>query len=148
MSILRITLKQPAKIAAQSNGPDLKVTIGADANASPITIGFARNQDDPRRASLTTLVPGADEVLALTDPVTGDVLTVVPGNAGRAVPAERDLCRIRGAAHRQRRGAHALCRRSVGDGRQCAASPSPGRADCRSRRLRCRARKRPRHWPR
>jgi tetratricopeptide (TPR) repeat protein len=90
MSILRVTLKQPAKIAAQSNGPDLKVTISADANASPITISFARNQDDPRRSSLTTLVPGADEVLALTDPIIGDVLTVVPGNAGRAVPAERD----------------------------------------------------------
>src|SRR5665213_3521535 len=90
MSILRVALKQPAKIAAQSNGPDLKVTISADANASPITISFARNQDDPRRSSLTTLVPGADEVLALTDPIIGDVLTVVPGNAGRAVPAERD----------------------------------------------------------
>ncbi|HEX4370449.1 MAG TPA: hypothetical protein VH019_03800 [Rhizomicrobium sp.] len=90
MSILRVALKQPAKIVAQSNGPDLKVTINADASASPITISFARNQDDPRRSSLTTLVPGADEVLALTDPITGDVLTVVPGNAGRAVPAERD----------------------------------------------------------
>ncbi|HUO01172.1 MAG TPA: hypothetical protein VMU31_00220 [Rhizomicrobium sp.] len=90
MSILRVALKQPAKIAAQSNGPDLKVTISADANASPITISFARNQDDPKRSSLTTLEPGADEVLALTDPVTGDILTVVPGNAGRAVPAERD----------------------------------------------------------
>ncbi|HEV7960148.1 MAG TPA: hypothetical protein VGP01_03905, partial [Rhizomicrobium sp.] len=90
MSILRVTLKQPAKIVAQSNGPDLKVTISADANASPITISFARNQDDPRRSSLTTLVPGADEVLELTDPIIGDALTVVPGNAGRAVPAERD----------------------------------------------------------
>jgi tetratricopeptide (TPR) repeat protein len=90
MSILRVTLKQPAKIAARSNGPDLQVTISADANASPITISFARNQDDPRRSSLTTLVPGADEVLALTDPIAGDVLTVVPGNAGRAVPTERD----------------------------------------------------------
>ena len=90
MSILRVTLKRPAKIAAQSNGPDLKVTISPDADASPITISFARNQDDPKRASLTTLVPGADEVLALTDPVTGDILTVVPGNAGRAVPTERD----------------------------------------------------------
>ena len=90
MSILRVTLKQPAKIAAQSNGPDLKVTISPDANTSPITISFARNQDDPKRSSLTTLVPGGDEVLALSDPATGDVLTVVPGNAGRAVPAERD----------------------------------------------------------
>ncbi|HWF65462.1 MAG TPA: hypothetical protein VN685_12685 [Rhizomicrobium sp.] len=90
MSILRVTLKQPAKIAAQSNGPDLKVTISPDANTSPITISFARNQDDPLRSSLTTLVPGGDEVLALTDPVTGDILTVIPGNAGRAVPAERD----------------------------------------------------------
>lgn len=90
MSILRVALKQPARIAAQSNGPDLNVTISANANASPITISFARNQDDPKRSSLTTLVPGADEVLALTDPITGDVLTVIPGNSGRAVPLERD----------------------------------------------------------
>ncbi|HEV7959449.1 MAG TPA: hypothetical protein VGP01_00345, partial [Rhizomicrobium sp.] len=90
MSLLRINLKQPAKIISQSNGPDLKVTISAEANASPITISFARNQDDPRRASLTTLAPGADEILSLTDPVTGDVLTVIPANSGRAVPAERD----------------------------------------------------------
>jgi tetratricopeptide (TPR) repeat protein len=90
MSILRVNLKSPAKIVAQSNGPDLKVIISADANGSPITISFARNQDDPKRSSLTTLVPGGDEVLALTDPITGDVLTVVPANAGRAVPAERD----------------------------------------------------------
>ena len=67
MSILRITLKAPAKIAARSHGPALQVEI-APTPRPPITISFARNQDDPRRASLTTLLPAADEVLALTDP--------------------------------------------------------------------------------
>src|SRR5262249_28495624 len=53
-------------------------------------ISFARNQDDPKRASLTTLLPGSDRLLSLIDPVTGDALSVVPGNSGRATPAERD----------------------------------------------------------
>ena len=85
VSILRITLKQPAQIAARGDGADLKVVIAADVGAPPIAIGFARNQDDPRRASFTTLLPGADKVFALTDPATGDILTVVPAAAGRAM---------------------------------------------------------------
>ena len=35
----------------------------------PSSIGFARNQDDPRRASLSTLLPGADHVFTIPDPV-------------------------------------------------------------------------------
>ncbi len=89
ISVLRITLKQPTQIAAQGIGGDLKVIIAPDANTSPIAIGFARNQDDPKRASFTTLLPGADKIFALTDPVTGDVLTVLPATAGRAMLAPR-----------------------------------------------------------
>jgi hypothetical protein len=89
LSVLRITLKQPEQIAAQGIGGDLKVVIAPDAAASPIAIGFARNQDDPNRASFTTLLPGADKVFALTDPVTGDVLTVLPATAGRAMLSPR-----------------------------------------------------------
>ncbi len=85
ISVLRITLKEPTQIAAQGIAGDLKVIIAPDANTSPIAIGFARNQDDPKRASFTTLLPGADKVFQLTDPVTGDILTVLPATAGRAM---------------------------------------------------------------
>jgi len=90
ISVLRIGLKKNVTIAAENAGPDLKVTIGANAATPPSAIAFARNQDDPKRASLTTLLPGASRMLPLTDPVTGDNLIVVAGNTGRAVPAQRD----------------------------------------------------------
>jgi hypothetical protein len=90
ISVLRIGLKQPAQIVTEGSGPDLKVTIGTGNAASPIAISFARNQDDPKRASLTTLLPGSDRILTLLDPVTGDNLTVVPANSGRAVLSQRD----------------------------------------------------------
>ena len=90
ISILRVGLKQPAQLAVETSGTDLKVTIGANVTSTASTISFARNQDDPKRASLTTLLPGSDRVLTLTDPVTGDDLQVIPGNGGHAVLAERD----------------------------------------------------------
>jgi len=90
ISVLRIGLKKTALIGAENVGPDLKVTIGANAATPPGAINFARNQDDPKRSSLTTLLPGANRMLPLTDPVTGDNLLVVAGNTGRAVSAERD----------------------------------------------------------
>ena len=89
LSILRITLKQPEQIAAEGIGGDLRVVIAPDAVNSAIAIGFARNQDDPTRASFTTLLPGADQIFELTDPVTGDVLTVLPATAGRAMLSPR-----------------------------------------------------------
>ena len=90
ISVLRIGLKQTASIAAENAGPDLKVMIGTGATTPPIAISFARNQDDPKRSSLTTLLPGATRTLPLTDPVTGDTLIVVAGSTGRAVPTQRD----------------------------------------------------------
>ena len=65
------------------------MAIGANVSPSAIAINFARNQDDPKRASFTTLLPGASKVFPLTDPVTGDVLTVLPATAGRAMLAPR-----------------------------------------------------------
>jgi hypothetical protein len=89
ISILRITLKAPASIAALDNGPDLKVVIGNKSGIVPISIGFAREQDDPKRAALTTFLPRADKSFVLTDPSTGDLLTVVPGGSGYAMLAAR-----------------------------------------------------------
>ncbi len=94
ISVLRIGLKRPAKIAAETVGSDLKVLIGADNAPPPIAVSFARNQDDPKRESLTTLLPGSDRVLTLSDPVIGDSLTVIPGNTGRAMLEERDYAQF------------------------------------------------------
>lgn len=90
ITVLRIGLKQAAPVTAENAGPDLKVTIGATAATPPGALSFARNQDDPKRSSLTTLLPGASHTLPLTDPITGDNLIVVAGNTGRAVPSQRD----------------------------------------------------------
>lgn len=89
VSILRITLKQPAPIAALDNGADLKVVIGNKTGLTPVSLGFAREQDDPHRAALTTFLPRADKSFALTDPATGDILTVIPGASGYAMLDQR-----------------------------------------------------------
>ncbi len=89
VATLRITLKQPAQIAARAIGADLKVVIASSLSDTPIAIGFARNQDDPSRASLTTVLPGAERAIPMLDPVTGDTLTVIPAAAGRAMLVQR-----------------------------------------------------------
>lgn len=90
LSILRIALKQPAAIAARGRGPVLQVVIAPSVPDRPIPIGFARNQLDPRRASLSTLLPAADKSFSLLDPGSGDMLTIVPAAPGRAMPQQRD----------------------------------------------------------
>ena len=89
VSILRITLKAPALIAALDNGADLKVVIGNKTGITPVSIGFAREQDDPKHAALTTFLPRADKNIPLTDPATGDILTVIPGASGYAMLEQR-----------------------------------------------------------
>lgn len=89
LGILRITLKAPAEIGARGMGPDLQVEIATKVAPPPVTIGFARNQSDPRRASLSTLLPAADTAFQLLDPATGDMLTVVPAAPGRGLPGNR-----------------------------------------------------------
>ncbi len=87
VSILRIGLKAPEEISARSEGSTLKVVIATQISDTATAIGFSRNQEDPKLASLSTLLPGADRSFAMLDPVTGDTLTVVPASAGRAVIA-------------------------------------------------------------
>jgi hypothetical protein len=89
LTILRIGLKAPAKIASRAEGANLRVFIGGDVGGDATVIGFARNQSDPKRTSLTTTLPRADKVFALNDPDSGDTLTIVPAAAGYAVPAEK-----------------------------------------------------------
>ena len=89
LGILRITLKAPAEIAARGMGPDLQVEIATKVAPPPVIIGFARNQSDPRRASLSTLLPAADTAFQILDPATGDMLTVVPAAPGRGMPGSR-----------------------------------------------------------
>ncbi len=91
LGILRITLKAPAEIAAHGLGPNLEVEIAPSVAPPPIVIGFARNQSDPRRASLSTLLPAADHVFKLLDPSGGDMLTIIPAQPGRGVPSMRNF---------------------------------------------------------
>jgi hypothetical protein len=90
VSVLRITLKQPAQIGARADGSNLKVIIGTTVADQPIAIGFSRNQDDATHSSLSTLLPGALRPVTLTDPTVGDQLILVPAAAGRAMLAARD----------------------------------------------------------
>ena len=85
VAVLRLTLKAPEQIAATAEGSNLKVVIAPEVKSSAIAIGFARNQDDPTHASLSTLLPGATKLVTLVDPVAGDELEVIPGSAGRAM---------------------------------------------------------------
>jgi len=91
LGILRITLKAPAEIAARGLGPNLEVEISASVAPPPVAIGFARNQSDLRRASLSTLLPAADHAFQLLDPGGGDMLTIIPAQAGRGVPSMRSF---------------------------------------------------------
>ncbi len=90
VSVLRITLKQPAQIGAHADGSNLKVVIAAQVGEQPIAIGFSRNQDDATHSSLSTLLPGATHPVTLTDPIAGDQLILIPAAAGRAMTAPHD----------------------------------------------------------
>jgi hypothetical protein len=90
VSVLRITLKQPAQIGAHAEGSNLKVVIGPRVADQPVAIGFSRNQDDATHSSLSTLLPGALRTVTLTDPTVGDQLVLVPAAAGRAMLASHD----------------------------------------------------------
>ena len=89
LSILRITLKENTRIASRADGANLRVVLGGDAAATASTIGFARNQADPKRTSLTTTLPRAGVAVALTDPASGDTLTVIPSAPGFAMPVQK-----------------------------------------------------------
>ncbi len=89
LGILRVTLKAPAQIGARGRGPDLEVEISPQVAPAPVVIGFARNQADPKRASLSTLLPAADRAFQLLDPGSGDMLTIVPAAPGRGLPNPR-----------------------------------------------------------
>jgi len=89
LSILRVTLKAPAEIGASIDRGNLVVEIAPKVAPPPGTIGFARNQSDPRRTSLSTLLPAADHVFPLQDPAGGDTLLVIPATPGRGVAAPR-----------------------------------------------------------
>ncbi|HUB84878.1 MAG TPA: hypothetical protein VL971_04245 [Rhizomicrobium sp.] len=83
-SLLRIVLKKPESVAADTMAGNLKVTIAPQIASAPIAIGFVRN-DDPHGPYITTLVPGALRAITLADPDVGDTLTIIPALPGRGV---------------------------------------------------------------
>jgi hypothetical protein len=89
LSVLHIALKQPAEIAARSEGANLKVILAERVGGAPQAIGFSRSDADKGGASLTALLPGATHAVTLSDPQAGDTLLVVPAPPGRAVGEPR-----------------------------------------------------------
>ncbi len=87
-SVLRIGLKQPAKIAARGMGGKLIVTIAQQDPSAPMAVGFAPDTENAHPA-LAALLPGALHAVTFTDPAVGDALTVVTAPPGRAVLAPR-----------------------------------------------------------
>jgi hypothetical protein len=83
-SLLRIVLKKPESVAADTMGGNLKVTIAPQFATAPIAVGFVRNED-PHGPFITTLVPGALRAITLDDPAVGDTLTIIPALPGRGV---------------------------------------------------------------
>jgi hypothetical protein len=90
LSVLHIGLKQPAQIAARSDGANLKVTLAERAAGAPQAIGFSRSDGENGGASLTALLPGAVHAVTLSDPQAGDTITVVTAPPGRAVSEQRN----------------------------------------------------------
>jgi len=88
LSVLHIGLKQPAQIAARSDGAALKVTLADRAGGAAQAIGFSR--DDGAKAGLTALLPGATHAVTLDDPQAGDTLVIVTAPPGRAVSEPRN----------------------------------------------------------
>ena len=125
-------MKQPAEIAARECRRRSESGRSGPARATPpVAIGFARNQDDPKRASLTTLLPGADRAFTLMDPVSGDVLTVIAGNSGRAVLAARDYAEFAALPTASGLVITPYADDLSSHGRHVRASPSPAPAACR-----------------
>ena len=100
LGILRITLKAAGRNrGARQRQRRWKWKSPPSVAPPPVAIGFARNQADPKRASLSTLLPAADHAFKLLDPAGGDLLTIIPAQAGRGVPSVAQLRGLRRAAH-------------------------------------------------
>jgi hypothetical protein len=84
VTVLRIGLKQLEQIAARADGSNLSVILAPHATESVTAIAFLRDDSNPKKPALSTLVPGATHVVPLVDPVAGDSLLVVPAGLGRA----------------------------------------------------------------
>lgn len=84
-TILRLGLKQPAQIGAQTAGGSLTVEIGPHAAGAPAAISLIRNDDNVQHAALAATLPGASHALKFADNSVGDTLIVVPAAPGRAM---------------------------------------------------------------
>jgi len=85
VSVLRIGLKKAEEISVIGAGTALKVTLAPKLGTRTTGIEFARDDEDPNRPVLVTLLPGAHHAVTLIDPVAGDTLVIVPGAPGRAM---------------------------------------------------------------
>lgn len=89
VSVLRIGLRTPERIAARSVGSTLHVVLSPHTGTEAAGIDFVREDGEDGRTALVTLLPGGHRTVRIPDPAVGDALIVVPGAAGRAIPGER-----------------------------------------------------------
>lgn len=91
VSVLRLTLKKPVRIAAYADNGNLRVELGGAPPANVQNVTFTRGQDDAARAALIASLEGAGKTVALNDPGARDKLIAIPGTMGQAVLAERNF---------------------------------------------------------
>ena len=86
VTIIRIGLKAPAEISARADGANLHVDIAPHAAEVPASIGFVRDDSDPKRTDADNAHPRSARMRSpQIDPAAGDTLLVVPGVLGRGV---------------------------------------------------------------
>lgn len=91
VSVLRLTLKSPQRIAAYADNGRMKVVVGPQASGNPQNVTFTRSQDDAARTSLTATLDGAAKSVTLNDPGAKDKLIAIPGTLGEAVVGGREF---------------------------------------------------------
>lgn len=91
VSVLRLILKNPQRIAAYADNGSMKVVIGPQASGNPQNVAFTRSQDDAARTALTATLDGAAKSVTLNDPGAKDKLVAIPGTLGEAVVSGREF---------------------------------------------------------
>lgn len=82
LATIRIGLKAPAQIGAHSIGDTLDIQIAPKVAPPDTAITLTRSLPDTSHAALTSKLALADHAFTVTDPVSGDMLTLVPTQTG------------------------------------------------------------------
>ena len=83
-AVLRLTFKTPLNARVVESETALDVIFAAEIASPPTPIALAREGANGM-VSLSTLLPGAQHVLSITDSQAGDTILVVPARPGRGM---------------------------------------------------------------